>query len=142
MHKKASDAADGTRLIAVSGVPLLLECFRRWARAHQMPVPVGVINTTHRRPVFVALMFSCGKHRDCAFVRVVPIADECARGVGCVNERIVIGWPLTTTHSVSFGFDCDHRVHKAVKLSERFRLGGLHHQGAGHREGHGGAHRV
>jgi hypothetical protein len=56
-----------------------------------------------------------------------------------VSQRALVDGDLAGGDSVDLGADLQHRVAEPVELGERFALGGLDHQGAGHREAHRGS---
>lgn len=58
--------------------------------------------------------------------------------MGGVFEGVVLGVPVAGFDLGDFLADVDEGVHEAVQLAARLTLGGLDHDGAGHREAHGG----
>ncbi|CEI74776.1 Uncharacterized protein PAE221_00336 [Pseudomonas aeruginosa] len=54
-----------------------------------------------------------------------------------VLQRVVFLVQLAAFHRADFLADADHRVAETIQLGLRLALGGLDHQRAGHREGHG-----
>ena len=119
-----------------------------------MAVTVGVVDTTHRRPVLsldagdgvdVQATFlvtldpqtHTGVAAQLAGVRVVPLVGyQTSRWMRSINQRVVVSRPVARLHHSGFFDDRQHGVAEAVQLGEVLRFGGLDHEGPSYREAH------
>ncbi len=111
----------------------------RGTGAHQIAVPVGVVDAAYRRPHFV---FQGVRHRIARLLAAVGqrplLGHEHGLGVGRVLERIVVGIRPTVGDLHGLGVDREHRVAESVEFDLRLRLGGFDHHRSAHGEAHGG----
>src|SRR5574337_270482 len=110
----------------------------RDAGAHDVLVAMDVVDARHWRPVFLRLEAGQRERRQFARVGVCPLAGaDHGGGVRRVFQRVVLAVKPAVLDRADFLADLDHRVDEAVQLMQRFALGRLDHQRAGHRKAKG-----
>ena len=103
--------------------------------AHEVAVPVRLVDAGHRGPVLVGRL-PRREHGRLTVVGPLPRRHERGGGVGRAAQRAVLDVPATRRHLFDLGPDGDHGVAEAVELGQVLALGRLDHQRAGHREAH------
>src|SRR5690606_36682251 len=126
------------RLPRERGRPLLRPLLHWRTGAEQIAVAIDIVDAVDHRPVFVGGHPGQGKYRLFPGVAALPVAGEVGHDVRRLAQRVVLTVPLPLFDPGDLFADGQHGVDETVQLRLRLALGGLHHQGAGDREGHGG----
>lgn len=109
------------------------------AGADEVAVAVDVVDAGDGGPVFGGAHPGAGEGGGFAGVRVCPIASgDLVGGVGGVLEGVILGIGGAGFNRLDFGADGSHGVDEAVEFGFGFALGGLNHERAADRPGHGG----